>query len=434
MRLKFESWYMNNNVKGDNLDLFREGVLCYRIGAYRASFIMTYLGLQASIKDRLLKADKKPENIPENKWIEIKSKIQDDKIWDQSVYDAVMMKNPDSIFLINDDIRKQYEYWRNIRNDCAHAKDNIIDYPHVESFWLFIQSNYNKFIVNGGKSGLLDKLKRHYDTSYTEPDKDISYIIENITNSMKDCDIPVFLDEAKNYFEEEFNSYNVFLKREAYSSFWGDIVKSEEVKLREALSEFVKKDKEIFINFIEAYPEQFYLYIMDAEFIRVFWNDWIWRLFRNNKGVAWQCVGTLIKNEIIPNLEKESFIKKLIDKNVEFPPENINDILEQEGYFERLKKKLFNKDSYGFPYGISLINQNWSKIRHFITKIKIDKEIVNVLNSVYLSCEYGTFYNGLSDLLETNDTLRESYMKILTEENAKIPSKFEKYISVTEAE
>lgn len=54
-------------------------------------------------------------------------------------------------FLISNHLLNDLDYFRRGRNDCAHTKENIIDYSHVEAFWNFLKSYLPKFIINGGK-------------------------------------------------------------------------------------------------------------------------------------------------------------------------------------------------------------------------------------------------------------------------------------------
>lgn len=104
MKTRFEKWYENNDFPNDAKELFKESVLCYKISAYRASFIMAYLGVQTVLRERLLNAHNKPNNIPEHMWKKKIEELKDDKIWDNTVLDLVNRTNPDNPFLINDDI------------------------------------------------------------------------------------------------------------------------------------------------------------------------------------------------------------------------------------------------------------------------------------------------------------------------------------------
>lgn len=96
------------------------------------------MGLQAELRKKIVISQNKPDYINDDYWARIKSEVQEDSSWDQAVFDAVNRSKPDNVFLIEDDIRKRYDYWRTVRNDCAHAKDNIISY---NSTWRY---NANK--------------------------------------------------------------------------------------------------------------------------------------------------------------------------------------------------------------------------------------------------------------------------------------------------
>lgn len=429
MNIRFESWYKNNSINKETLSLFDEGIMCYRVGAYRAAFIMTYLGLQIAIKNRILSATYKPNNMPQSKWNDIINRLQDDRMWDYEVFNIVNMKQPDSVFVIGDDIRKQYDYWRNIRNDCAHAKSNIIDYPHVEAFWLFIQANYDKFVVNGGRQGLMEKIKKHYDIRYTSPYAKVSYIVEAIKSSVNNNEIVDFLEEIYLFFSEDLKLWNVFSSKHIGHSFWEEIAYSEDTSLRESLYEFVKREKGIFVNFIIEYTDKFYEFILDDKFIRIFWNDWIWDVFKNNNKTGWRCVNTLIGNQVIPEEEQKGFIKILINKIKTLPPEDMIDLLMDVGYFEELKLELFNEDIYDMSSGINSLNMNWSRIKYYILINEVDLEIVKFLNKYYNQILYGEYYKGMTELFNNNADFKYRYLEILYENNMHIPKELDNFKS-----
>ena len=54
-----------------------------------------------------------------------------------------------------------------IRNKCAHGKSGKIEYYHIESLWNFIQENFYKFVVNGGKTGVMQQIEDYYDRTIT---------------------------------------------------------------------------------------------------------------------------------------------------------------------------------------------------------------------------------------------------------------------------
>ncbi|WP_236635932.1 hypothetical protein [Bacillus thuringiensis] len=67
MNLHFENWIHEQKISEESLILFDESIMCYRVGAYRASFLMSYLGFMKALRDRLLKSDK-PSLVNEHDW------------------------------------------------------------------------------------------------------------------------------------------------------------------------------------------------------------------------------------------------------------------------------------------------------------------------------------------------------------------------------
>ena len=125
--------------------LFQESIKCYKIEAYRASLLFSYLGFLTYIKEVII-SSRKPTDIDESRWNDLLRKINNDDYWEQRVFDE-LNNNSSCIFKFNDSIRQQIRYWKDRRNDCAHFKDNEINQSHVEMFWVFIKSNLNKISV-----------------------------------------------------------------------------------------------------------------------------------------------------------------------------------------------------------------------------------------------------------------------------------------------
>lgn len=111
-----------------------------KVGAYRAAYLMSYLGYITILKDRLINSEHTlPNGYTEHSWRRAISDLKSDKQWENAVSEAIFRQPDKNPFLINDDLRKQHDYWRIIRNDCAHAKSNLISSPHVESLWLYLE-------------------------------------------------------------------------------------------------------------------------------------------------------------------------------------------------------------------------------------------------------------------------------------------------------
>jgi len=434
MKIRFESWYKNCAFSEDAENLFEESVLCYKVGAYKASFIMSYLGMQTVLRERLLNSHDKPDNIPENKWQKSMEELSNDNVWDNTVFDLVNRTQPDNPFLITDDIRVQYSYWRTIRNDCAHAKSNIVSHPHIEALWLFVEANLNKFVVNGGIAGLFEKIKRHYDLKYTPPNTDVLPLVNEIPHTMKKLEIPGFFANVDQYFEEELIEFEVFNKESIVFSFWNNIAYSELTVLREAFINFIKSDWNTFRKFIVVFPGKLYEISSDEDFMREFWSSEMWELFQYGDTDGWDILDKLIKSKIIPENEIEEVIRALFKKTKVNPPDFLLDFIKGTTYFEKLRSYLFEgKRMSRPPHGIEFANTNWGRIKFYLTHMELDQEIVSELNAVYLATSYGTFHTKMTQWFETNDTFRKSYKSIVEQNKLKMPSTLEDFSGIEES-
>jgi len=120
-----------------------------------------------SLKTRMQAADV-PDGFTPAEWnSSFQKPLLRDDLWDKSMFNFTQQKSPKTVFAISEDVRDQIKYWKNRRNDSAHAKDNMIGHEHVESFWSFLQSNLSKLVVNGGKAYLVNQIRVHYDYTLT---------------------------------------------------------------------------------------------------------------------------------------------------------------------------------------------------------------------------------------------------------------------------
>lgn len=410
----FEDWYRKNISESYIKALFNESCLCYKIGAFRASFLMTYLGFQNVLKERILKATL-PNGFTQEHWDTILNKVKDDDLWDSEVFDLVIRTKPNNPFLIKDDIRTQYGYFRCIRNDCAHAKSNTIDYSHVDTLRLFIQSNYNKFIINGGEKGLLERIKKHYNPKYTKPYSDVTPIVENITSSMDRIEIQNFLKDVYDLFYSIFKIKSSFSKDELGNDFWEAIIYSTSEELKDEMYNFVRSDWEIFINFLDSHPDKAVEILEDSteEFKREFWNDNIFILFLWAYTNEWNILETIIKNKIVPEDEVNVLVHKLIKFTFVLPPNEKVGFLKEIGYFEELKQDVFESGrKFSYPYGIEYVNKNWEKIKLILLNTELDKNIASQLNAVFQQTTYGTFFEGFTKFLEDNKEFKKKFDEI----------------------
>src|SRR5690606_38212653 len=107
-----EDWLnrKTQNFSEDSKILFEESLLCYRIKAYRASLLFSYLGFLTFIKELIIKS-KKPETFDEGRWELLVRCLNNEDEWEEKVYkELTNSKNP--LFNISEALRLQIKYWK----------------------------------------------------------------------------------------------------------------------------------------------------------------------------------------------------------------------------------------------------------------------------------------------------------------------------------
>lgn len=119
-----------DNNKGtfsdDELGLFNDSVRCFHAGIFRPAYILAYQGMMIYFR-RLIQSAKMPSGYDTGKWTGVQKRLANDKEWEEEVNNAFRTK-PDPkatppvipVLCMSDSLRKDFDYWRNRRNDCAH--------------------------------------------------------------------------------------------------------------------------------------------------------------------------------------------------------------------------------------------------------------------------------------------------------------------------
>ena len=179
---QFENWIHNSEkyLSPTSFALFFDSIRCYKAEVYRAAYLLAYQGMLWQIKENF-KQGKCPTGITAGEWNQHLSKLQEDKQWDFEIYDLIMkkpvitkgiLKKP-PFLTIADDIRSQFEYWRTLRNVCAHQKEVEFFNAYVLVLYCFIRENLLSITVEGSAASLLSEFERFFDPCYTSPKEKI---------------------------------------------------------------------------------------------------------------------------------------------------------------------------------------------------------------------------------------------------------------------
>ncbi|MBE3650754.1 hypothetical protein [Paenibacillus polymyxa] len=435
MEIKFEAWIKTQDISEEAQMLFDDAIKCYRIGVYRPAFLMSYLGFMKALRDRLLKSPK-PHLINDNEWPKIINDLKNDKLWEEKVITCIEEKEKEKrtedgekippvskVFLVSNEIIEDMPYWRRIRNTCAHAKDSIISHSNVEAFWLFLESHLAKFIVNGGKQALLDKIQNHFDIKKSKPSFNFTYLVDQIPLVVKHSEIPGLLVEIY----ENVVSLN-YGKERMDHAFWRSIAYSTDSRILNGFIEFISSDNDVFSDFVEAFPDRLLLCTSKVELIRFFWMESLFSEIGNYDETFWELSDILIRNNIIPHDEVEPFVKKLVTKvrsGSPVPNEEQIKTLKKHCFFETMRDRLFQSSILNQSYrGYESANRNSQIIIFYLENNKLDLLVVKELNKLFQTYTFGRFYEEMETYIQDNKPFLTEFNRIAKENGIEVTSFF----------
>lgn len=425
MKVKLESFVDKNNFSPHSIEYVNEAILCYKVGAYRSAFIMSYLFLLNAIRHRVLENRYIPENISEKEWENRIITLRNEDKWEESIFEIISAKTSDKknsrYFRISGKRVDDFKYWRKLRNDSVHAKDNIIDYPHVESLWLFIQSILPKMIVNGGKESLIEDIKVYFDNNLISYDSKVNEELVNaILNVCDEHEIVSFfaslhkeLSTLSNTKYSFFNGsfYNTSLSSRAYN-FWKQVSVTHYKNMDKKFEEFLCSDNSIFTEFIFLFPNKFSLFRSQNSILQHFIE---FEIFNNiNKPGANEILLNILTSDLLFEDLKKNYIQKIYDRGIsEFLDEKIYEILSENGYFNLLKNDLMSQIRGGgidFP---ALTHYRQRDVVYFLVHLneeldETDKRFLIYLNKTLKYIDAPSFIEKISNVIAEKPTIQKS--------------------------
>lgn len=170
--------------------LLRESFETYTIGAYRSTYLTSYLAFFSQIRENILNYQKNPykqiikkkaeetdaafDLRVKNKWEKLITDLNNEDIWEKSLFDALNEGHETNILRFTNNDRTSLMFFRNQRNSAAHVKAGSTTASMVQTLWEFMESYSKKIIVGGGKETfleLLETLGRFYDVGEIPEDR-----------------------------------------------------------------------------------------------------------------------------------------------------------------------------------------------------------------------------------------------------------------------
>lgn len=379
MKLEFEKWIDETaSFSSKGSILIEEAVRCYKVGAYRGAYLFSYLAFKMTIKDRILAS-----SYLNNKgaWSNDIRNLDVDSKWEICLDSLIFKKIDDStVFSLDGDMQKEYDFWRKKRNDCAHAKDEIFDNSTVEMFWNFIKKNIVKFQVMGSEPYLVNSLFEHF--KYNRSEKELYELISQLSTLNKG-EIVRILEQFDKEVSDYFHLGDDIENLEALKEFWLTI--KSDIKINDAFFEFVcSKGYRFFDKFYKFIPD---ILSQTFEFNKTFVERKILEVIYTNKYSdirLWHYTVKIL--ELFSPSEASQLIDKIIrtDAPRSQPNELESRVLKQYGYYEKWKKQIFdgnlvNKRREGVDYIYNNSNNIFAVLEH----VEWDESIYKCLNNIF---------------------------------------------------
>lgn len=168
---EFENELLAKGRYQDVQEFIREGILTYKIGAYRTSYFISYQAFLLHLRNKCLVEGIDPSIIykkkekaggksksPERLLKELQDKLALDKGWENNLINE-LRKKENGIFNLEEEISDSIIYFRNRRNNAVHLTNKKFEPSTVKELWNFMIHNYSNFFVGGGKNAWDEKYK-----------------------------------------------------------------------------------------------------------------------------------------------------------------------------------------------------------------------------------------------------------------------------------
>lgn len=212
-----KDFFLRNPNYNKVQDLLRESFETYAIGAYRSTYLTSYLAFLSQIRENILNypknpykqiVKKKPEESEESydrrlkiKWDKLTKELNNEDNWEKNLLDALNEGHESNILRLTDNDRTSFSFFRNQRNAAAHVKAGSTTASMVQTLWEFMEFYSKKIIIGGGKETfieLIETMDRFYDVGEIPEDR-ISEINESFIILSRDDQNQILSNFFHNY-------------------------------------------------------------------------------------------------------------------------------------------------------------------------------------------------------------------------------------------
>lgn len=387
MASDFEIWIKGNegSLHEDAKGLFADSLRCLKNDICRPAYLLAYQGMMVTIREAL-KAGQAPQGFTPGEWTDKLKGISKEEAWDTAVFGLIQQKenksnpsNPkDAPLHISDTIRSQFEYWRILRNNCAHYKKDPLIKAHVLSLYNFISTHLLNITVTGGAQKMLDKLRVFLDPTKTPSNAPIEPWIEEMARTVPAEELPEFMEKmlrlvSLSYQRNPAGFVQTILSQDG----------AQYATVKEELVKLILNKRLLLPELLNLNPSYVLDLYTEPQAIREFWHS-----FDSYPGLEILPVieqllvaGKIPKGE---HLELFAVLQKIFyDKErwVTFSP-TLQAILESKGYFEYFKTRYFNTEHINNIARVSALCYHTDFLLSHISSLPLTAENIDSMKTI----------------------------------------------------
>ena len=421
----FERWLENNcdNLSDNAVGLFRDSIRCYKNNITRPAYLLAYQGMLLTLRDKILMG-KMPAGFREPEWENICKEIRSDGIWDERTYDRVVQRAKDdgskpAILNMSPFVREQFQYWRKLRNVCAHYKDFDFKLAHVITLYSFIASYLMKISIEGGAASLLAEFEDYCDPTKYSPMISLAPLVSKISDMVDEQETEDFINSVVHVVARSHNrDSNEFLKTLLFLDGEGN------KNVREAAYSFIIADLERRNHFIEVNPELVGYLLTTPVDVREYWKK-----FLKYSPYAHKIAISLIESGLVPTEEINELFNILLivgyesDRYLDIADEKALEILKRNGYFDLFLKYYLDESHIKRDYKAICYTTNF--YMSHLQYLELDIEFVSKMIDLFSELPYPyTLRDRIKNELWEKDDFKNNFEAIAEHNGIVIPDTF----------
>ena len=428
MTHNFEIW-LHNKQQSLNPSAYRlmvDSLKCFKNDIDRPSFLLAYQGMMMQVRHAILHGHR-PDGYPEGKWTNLIHNLNQEEGWDTAVFDAIRERSSNKagvvsppVINIADAKRDDFLYWRNLRNTCAHYKDELFTKAHTLVLYAFIQQNLFSMTVIGGFEELLQQFKNYFNPALTNPELvPIEPLVDKITWMIPPSEQSKFVSTLLDGLS---SSFYILSKREdkVITSLW-----NHNDALKALVVDYLRAHRPLCIQYLDKHVSRVFDLFHSDEIHELWYND----LPTMDNGCA--VLAELITANLIHEREKNTIVNRTLSYKYSYnlSAGELTDaqcrMLQSIGYFDHFMNQYMTPNFTSNYNRLSDLNY---KTRFYLTHLShVDLSNIDNVKLIYgvfshQRCPY-FLVNEYKEYLKLNPVIYEHLIVQLGSLGLSIPEK-----------